>query len=66
MGARARATRRSLRAKNYRGDNPYQREHDDLIASIRGAGPYRFEGDYGAIAAMTAVHGPHGDVLRRS
>ncbi len=54
MGA---ATPRSLRAKNYRGDNPYQREHDDLVESIRGDGPHRFEGDYGATSSMTAVMG---------
>ena len=54
MGA---VTPRSLRAKDYRGDNPYQQEHDDLMASIRGDGPYRFEGDYGATSSMTAVMG---------
>ncbi len=50
-------TPRSLRAKGYQGDNPYQREHDDLQASIVGDGPRRFEGDYGAISSMTAVLG---------
>lgn len=54
MGA---VTPRSLRAKDYRGDNPYQQEHDDLMASIRGDGPYRFEGAYGATSSMTAVMG---------
>jgi myo-inositol 2-dehydrogenase / D-chiro-inositol 1-dehydrogenase len=50
-------TPRELRAKNYRGDNPYQQEHNDLLASVRGAGPYRFEGDYAATSSMTAVMG---------
>ena len=50
-------TPRQLRAKGYRGDNPYQREHDDLMASIRGSGPHRFEADYGATSSMTAVLG---------
>ncbi len=54
MGA---STPRELRAKNFRGDNPYQREHDDLFASVRGSGPYRFEGDYAAASSMTAVLG---------
>jgi len=54
MGA---ATPRTLRAKGYRGDNPYQREHDDLAASICGAGPYVFDGDHGATSSMTAVMG---------
>jgi myo-inositol 2-dehydrogenase / D-chiro-inositol 1-dehydrogenase len=48
---------REIRAKTYRGDNPYQREHDDLMASIRGSGPYCFEGSYGADSSMTAVMG---------
>jgi len=48
---------RTLRAKGYRGDNPYQREHNDLIASIRGDGPYVFDGDHGATSSMTAVMG---------
>jgi predicted dehydrogenase len=51
------ATPRTLRSKEYRGDNPYQREQDDLAASIRGSGPHVFEGDYGAAASMTAVLG---------
>ena len=38
-------------------ENPYQREHDDLIASIRGTGPHRFDADYGATSSMTAVMG---------
>jgi predicted dehydrogenase len=50
-------TPRALRAKDYRGDNPYQQEHNDLFASVRGAGPYRFEGDYAATSSMTAVLG---------
>jgi len=50
-------TPRSLREKNYRGDNPYQQEHDDLMASIRGAGPHVFDGDHGATSSMTAVMG---------
>ena len=44
------------RAKSL-GVNPYQREHDDLQASIRGTGAYLFEGDYGATSSMTAVLG---------
>jgi len=48
---------RDMRARGYRGDNPYQREHDDLLASILGTGPHRFEGDYGAASSMTAVMG---------
>ncbi len=50
-------TPRQLRAKDYRGDNPYQQEHDDLYASVRGTGPHRFEGDYAATSSMTAVMG---------
>ena len=50
-------TPRSLRARGYRGDNPYQREHDDLAASIRGTGPYMFDGDHAATSSMTAVMG---------
>ncbi|MGQ9576829.1 MAG: Gfo/Idh/MocA family protein [Thermoguttaceae bacterium] len=50
-------TPRELRAKGYTGDNPYQQEHDDLLASIRGDGPYAFEGDYAAASSMTAVMG---------
>ena len=56
-GEGAAATPRTLRAKGLKGQNPYQREHDDLMASIRGAGPYRCEGDYGATAGLTAVMG---------
>jgi predicted dehydrogenase len=48
---------RELRSKDFQGRNPYQLEHDDLFASIRGSGPYRFEGDYAAAATMTAVLG---------
>jgi predicted dehydrogenase len=50
-------TPRSLKAKGYRGDNPYQQEHEDLLASILGTGPHRFEGDYAATSSMTAVLG---------
>ena len=50
-------TPRDLRAKGFKGDNSYQREHDDLFASVTGAGPYRFEGDYAAASGMTAVLG---------
>jgi predicted dehydrogenase len=48
---------RQLRAKGFHGSNPYQREHDDLFASVRGTGPHRFEGDYAATSSMTAVLG---------
>jgi predicted dehydrogenase len=51
------ANPRTLRAKGYKGDNPYQREHDDLMASIRGDGPHAFDGDHGATSSMTAVMG---------
>ena len=37
--------------------NSYQQEHDDLLASILGTGPHRFEGDYAATSSMTAVMG---------
>ena len=50
-------TPRHLRSKDYKSINPYQREHDDLMASIRGAGPHLFEGEYGATSSMTAVMG---------
>jgi predicted dehydrogenase len=50
-------TPRSLRAKGYGGDNPYQHEHDDLMASILGTGAYRLDADYGAASSMTAVMG---------
>jgi myo-inositol 2-dehydrogenase/D-chiro-inositol 1-dehydrogenase len=48
---------RDLRSKSFQGVNPYQQEHNDLMASIRGTGPKRFEGDYGATSSMTAVLG---------
>ncbi len=48
---------RDLRSRAYRGVNPYQAEHDNLVASITGGGPYRMEGDYGAQSSMTAVMG---------
>lgn len=50
-------TPRELRRQRGRGENPYQQEHIDLIASIQGEGPYRCEGDYGATSSMTAVMG---------
>ena len=50
-------TPRDLRTAEHRRENPYQREHDDWMASIRGTGPYRMEGDYGAESSMTAVLG---------
>jgi myo-inositol 2-dehydrogenase / D-chiro-inositol 1-dehydrogenase len=50
-------TPRSLKEKGYSGDNPYQQEHDDLLASIRGTAPYRCDGDYAATSSMTAVMG---------
>ncbi len=56
-GEGAAATPRTLRAKGLKGQNAYQREHDDLMASIRGGGPYRCEGDYGATSGLTAVMG---------
>ena len=54
MGA---ATPALSAAASFQGDNPYQREHDDLLASILGSGPYHFEGDYGATSSMTSVMG---------
>jgi predicted dehydrogenase len=51
------ANPRTLRQKGFRGDNPYQREHNDLMASIRGDCPYTFDGDHGAASTMTAVMG---------
>ncbi|NLX98486.1 MAG: Gfo/Idh/MocA family oxidoreductase [Rhodopirellula sp.] len=50
-------TPRDLRRRREPGANPYQQEHLDLVASIRGDGPYRCEGDYGATSSMTAVMG---------
>lgn len=50
-------TPRQLRSKDFKSINPYQREHDDLMDSIRGTGPHLFEGDYGAASSMTAVMG---------
>jgi predicted dehydrogenase len=50
-------TPRDLRRREYRAENPYQREHHNLVASIRGAGPYRLDADYGAASSMTAVLG---------
>ena len=51
------ATPRTMRQKGSQVENPYQREHDDWIASIRGEGPHRCDGDYGATSSMTAVMG---------
>jgi predicted dehydrogenase len=51
------ANPRSLRGKELAAQNPYQLEHDDLMASILGSGPYRCEGHYGATSSMTAVMG---------
>ena len=51
------ANPRSIRAKGFKGGNPYQQEHDDLMASITGQGPYVFDGDYGATSSMTSVMG---------
>jgi predicted dehydrogenase len=48
---------RDLRSRRYQGVNPYQREHEDLLASIQGTGPYRCEAEYGATSSMTAVMG---------
>ena len=53
----AAATPRTLRSKHFAGQNPYQLEHNDLMASIRGAGSCRCEGDYAATSSMTAVMG---------
>lgn len=50
-------TPRSLKTRGYQGDNPYQQEHIDLFASIRGAGPHMFDIEYGATSSMTAVMG---------
>jgi myo-inositol 2-dehydrogenase / D-chiro-inositol 1-dehydrogenase len=51
------ATPRTLRGKQLAEQNPYQLEHDALLASILGTGPYRCEGHYGAASSMTAVMG---------
>jgi predicted dehydrogenase len=51
------ANPRTMRTKSGGVDNPYQREHDDLVASIRGDGPHAFDGDHGATSSMTAVLG---------
>ena len=53
----AAATPRMPRGKEFEGQNPYQLEHNDLMASIRGSGPYRFDADYGATSSLTAVMG---------
>lgn len=46
----------ATRDKKHRED-PYEQEHADLQASVRGIGPYLFEGGYGATSSMTAVLG---------
>lgn len=51
------ANPRSFRSAANRGENPYQREHDDLMAGLTGRGPRLFEGDYAATSSMTAVMG---------
>jgi predicted dehydrogenase len=56
-GAGVTATPRTLRNKQTAAQNPYQLEHDALMASILGNGPYRCEGHYGATSGMTAVMG---------
>ena len=61
MGA---LTPRSLRAKELQGDNPYQREHDDLMASILGTGPYRLRRRLRRHQQHDRRHGPHGHLLR--
>lgn len=50
-------TPRELRDKKRVAENPYQQEHDDLVQSIRGGGPHRFDIEYGATSSMTAVMG---------
>ncbi len=42
---------------DFGGVTPYEQEHVDLQASIRGSGPHQFEGDYAADSSMTAVLG---------
>ena len=51
------ATPRTLRGKQMAAANPYQLEHDALMASILGTGPYRCEGHYAATSNMTAIMG---------
>lgn len=50
-------TPRDLRDRKRVAENPYQREHQDLMASIHGTGPYRLDAEYGATSSMTAVMG---------
>ena len=57
-------TPRELRAKGYPGDNPYQQEHDDLMASIRGTGPYLLRGRLRGHQQHDGRDGPHGHLLR--
>jgi predicted dehydrogenase len=40
-----------------RGINPYVQEHIDLVASIRGTGPYLNEGEQMAYSTLTAIMG---------
>ncbi len=63
-GLGARITPRMLRSKEFLEQNPYQREHEDLMASIRGDGPYRCEADYGASQHHDGRHGTHGHLFR--
>jgi myo-inositol 2-dehydrogenase/D-chiro-inositol 1-dehydrogenase len=44
------------RQPGYKGNNPFQQEQDDLLASIR-AGKPLFEGDFGALSSMTGILG---------
>ena len=55
-GGAAQYGSRGKRPTKYQGVDPYQQEHDDLAASIRG-GPHFFDADYGATSSMTAVLG---------
>ena len=50
-------TPRDLRDRTRVAENPYRREHEDLFASIRGTGPHRLDGEYGAVSSMTSVMG---------
>ena len=56
-------TPRHLRARDFHDINPYQREHDDLVASILGTGPQP-----GSRIRRHQQHdgrdGPHGHLLR--
>lgn len=50
-------TPRDLRSRQYLSQNPYQQEHENLMASILGSGPHRLDAEYGATSSMTAVMG---------